>query len=178
VQTVEAADRWAGLELLVVQVLQQVDPELLERRHDALPRIVAALVGRLDQPVGPEVPATRPAQPQPPEGADQVTPGAAKTRFALVFNPPRRISSITIRAEINAPVDELRLVAKEATDRERALDALDGVPTSPTTNGSRRASPNREGGREVAPASSTRRCADGRPRVRAGQPRLHRRRSR
>ena len=31
----------------------------------------------------------------------------------------------------------------EATDLERALDALDGVPTSPTTNGSRRASPNR-----------------------------------
>jgi hypothetical protein len=49
----------------------------------------------------------------------------------------------TIRAEINAPVDELRPVAKEATDLERALDALDGVPTSPTTNGSRRASLNR-----------------------------------
>ena len=142
VQTVEAADRWAGLELLVVQVLQQVDAELLERRHDALPRIVVALVGRLDQPVGPEVPATRPAQLQPPESADQVTPRAAMTRLAPVFNAMADLLD-TIRAEINAPVDELLPVAKEATDLERALDTLDGVPTSPTTNGSRRASPNR-----------------------------------
>jgi hypothetical protein len=142
VQTVEAADRWAGLELLVVQVLQQVDAELLERRHDALPRIVAALVSRLDQPVGPEVPATRPAQPQPPESADQVTPRAAKTRLALVFNPPWRISSTP-----SAPRSTLQSMNCGRSPRRQptlsALDALDGVPTSPTTNGSRRASPNR-----------------------------------
>jgi hypothetical protein len=42
----------------------------------------------------------------------------------------------TIRAEIATRLDELRPLAREASDLQRALDALDRVPTAP--NGDRR----------------------------------------
>jgi hypothetical protein len=38
----------------------------------------------------------------------------------------------TIREEIDARLDELRPLAREASDLQRALDALNGVPAPPT----------------------------------------------
>jgi len=52
-----------------------------------------------------------------------------------------------IRKEIDARLEELRPVAREASDLKRALDALNGVPAPPTADGRRqsgyRASPRR-----------------------------------
>ena len=43
----------------------------------------------------------------------------------------------TIRQEIDARLAELRPLAREASDLQRALDALDGGPVAPTSNGRR-----------------------------------------
>jgi hypothetical protein len=57
-----------------------------------------------------------------------------------------------IRKEIDARLEELRPLAREASDLKRALDALDGVPAAPTADGrvrrrqsGHRASPRRSG---------------------------------
>jgi hypothetical protein len=39
----------------------------------------------------------------------------------------------TIRDEIDARLDELRPLAREASDLQRALDALNGMPSAPPT---------------------------------------------
>src|SRR5512133_882774 len=41
----------------------------------------------------------------------------------------------TIRKEIDARLEELRPLAREASDLKRALDALKGVPAAPTADG-------------------------------------------
>jgi hypothetical protein len=41
----------------------------------------------------------------------------------------------TIRRDLNARLDELRPLAREASDLKRALDALDGVPAAPPPDG-------------------------------------------
>jgi hypothetical protein len=41
----------------------------------------------------------------------------------------------TIRNEIDARLEELRPLAREASDLKRALDALDGVPAAPPPDG-------------------------------------------
>jgi hypothetical protein len=41
----------------------------------------------------------------------------------------------TIRKEIDARLEELRPLAREASDLKRALDALDGVPAAPPPDG-------------------------------------------
>jgi hypothetical protein len=43
-----------------------------------------------------------------------------------------------IREEIEARLDELRPLAREASDLQRALDALNGVPAAPVARGRRR----------------------------------------
>ena len=43
-----------------------------------------------------------------------------------------------IRKEIDARLEELRPLAREASDLQRALDALNGVPAAPAARGRRR----------------------------------------
>jgi hypothetical protein len=51
----------------------------------------------------------------------------------------------TIRIEIDARLEELRPLAREASDLQRALDALNGIPVAPAPNrrGRRRGSDQR-----------------------------------
>ena len=44
----------------------------------------------------------------------------------------------TIREQIEARLDELRPLAREASDLQSALDALNGVPAAPAAGGRRR----------------------------------------
>ena len=53
-----------------------------------------------------------------------------------------------IRKEIDARLEELRPLAREASDLERALDALDGVSAAPTADGRVR---RRQSGQRVSP---------------------------
>jgi predicted transcriptional regulator len=43
----------------------------------------------------------------------------------------------TIRAEIGMRLDELRPLAREASDLQKALDALNGLPAAPAAHGRR-----------------------------------------
>jgi hypothetical protein len=43
-----------------------------------------------------------------------------------------------IRKEIDARLEELRPLAREASDLQRALDALNGAPAAPAAGGRRR----------------------------------------
>ena len=54
----------------------------------------------------------------------------------------------TIRQDLNARLDELRPLAREASDLQRALDALNGAPVAPTSSGRR----TRRQSRQSAPA--------------------------
>jgi CRP-like cAMP-binding protein len=65
----------------------------------------------------------------------------------------------TIRAEIDARLEELRPLAREASDLQRALDALTGVPGAPTTD--------RRGHRRRSGQRAARRPRSGRTDVRA-----------
>ena len=53
----------------------------------------------------------------------------------------------TIRSEIDARLEELRPLAREASDLQGALDALNGVPAAPAARGRRR---RRQSGRSPA----------------------------
>ena len=68
----------------------------------------------------------------------------------------------TIRKEIDARLAELRPLAREASDLQRALDALNGVPTTPPARGRRR---RRQPGQPAAPRRSGRPAGDVRGRV-------------
>jgi hypothetical protein len=67
-----------------------------------------------------------------------------------------------IRQEIDARLEELRPLAREASDLQNALDALNGVPASPAADGRRR---RRQSGRSAAPRRSGSRPGDARARV-------------
>ena len=57
----------------------------------------------------------------------------------------------TIRQEIDARLEELRPFAREASDLERALDALNGVSAAPTADGRGR---RRQSGQRASPPRS------------------------
>ena len=57
----------------------------------------------------------------------------------------------TIRQDINARLEELRPLAREASDLKSALDALNGVPAAPAARGRRRP---RQSGGSAAPRPS------------------------
>ena len=69
----------------------------------------------------------------------------------------------TIRDEIDARLEELRPLAREASDLQSALDALNGVATAPAAGGRRR---RRQSGESVAPRRSAQQAGDVRVRVR------------
>jgi hypothetical protein len=56
-----------------------------------------------------------------------------------------------IRKEIDARLEELRPLAREASDLQRALDALNGMPMAPTADGGGR---RRQSGQGAAPRRS------------------------
>jgi hypothetical protein len=68
----------------------------------------------------------------------------------------------TIRGEINDRLDELRPLAREASDLQSALDALNGVPAEPAAGRRRR---RRQSGQPAAPRRSGRPAGDVRVRV-------------
>ena len=68
----------------------------------------------------------------------------------------------TIRQDINARLEELRPLAREASDLQRALDALNGVTAAPAAGGRRR---RRQSGQSAAPRRSGRQAGDVRVRV-------------
>jgi Winged helix-turn-helix DNA-binding len=68
----------------------------------------------------------------------------------------------TIRQELNARLDELRPLAREASDLQRALDALNGVPATPPARSRRR---RRQPGQPAGPRRSGRPAGDVRGRV-------------
>ena len=85
----------------------------------------------------------------------------------------------TIRKEIDARLEELRPLAREASDLQSALDALNGVPAAPAARGRRRrrqsgqsAAPRRSrsaGGRHSRPCRGLRGCEPGLYRERRGK---------
>ena len=68
----------------------------------------------------------------------------------------------TIRQDLNARLDELRPLAREASDLQSALDALNGVTAAPAAGGRRR---RRQSGQSAAPRRSGRQAGDVRVRV-------------
>ena len=68
----------------------------------------------------------------------------------------------TIRREIDARLEELRPLTREASDLQRALDALNGVPATPAADGRRR---RRQPGEPSAARRSGRPAGDVRARV-------------
>ena len=68
----------------------------------------------------------------------------------------------TIRQQINARLEELRPLAREASDLQSALDALNGVATAPAAGGRRR---RRQSGESAAPRRSAQQAGDVRVRV-------------
>jgi hypothetical protein len=67
----------------------------------------------------------------------------------------------TIRQEIDSRLDELRPLAREASDLQRVLHALNGVTAAPAAAGRRR----RQSGQPAAPRRSGRPAGDVRVRV-------------
>jgi winged helix-turn-helix DNA-binding protein len=68
----------------------------------------------------------------------------------------------TIREEIDARLEELRPLAREASDLQNALDALNGVPATRAAGGRGR---RRQSGQPAAPRRSGRPAGDVRVRV-------------
>jgi hypothetical protein len=68
----------------------------------------------------------------------------------------------TIRAEIDVRLEELRPLAREASDLQSALDALNGVGAAPAAGGRRR---RRQSGQAAAPRRSGRLAGDVRGRI-------------
>jgi predicted transcriptional regulator len=67
-----------------------------------------------------------------------------------------------VREQSQARLQELRPLAREASDLQRALDALDGTPAAPAAGGRRR---RRQSDRPAAPRRSGRAAGDIRVRV-------------
>ena len=68
----------------------------------------------------------------------------------------------TLRQEIAARLEELRPLTREASDLQRALDALNGAPAAPAAGGRRR---RRQSDRPAGPPGSGRAAGDIRVRV-------------